>query len=159
MGDDEQDVLALRLELERHFRFRTRGIEGIAEEVGGLQARDPVAQIALHDVVLVGRPLVRRNNRVVEMQDRPAAQAQVERAARKPCRGVVGFGEVGPDALDRSGKQALEADRALLGGGAKVVHSLLLLLDEWVDFSFAAATASSARSAASRASSLSVQKM
>src|SRR6202171_363329 len=93
------------------------------------------------------------------MQVRPAAYAQVERAARKPCRALVGFGEVGPDALDRSGKQALEADRALLDGSAKVVHFLLLLLDGWVDFSFAATRASSARSAASRASSLSVQKM
>src|ERR1700682_270496 len=99
------------------------------------------------------------------MQVRPAAYAQVERSAREPCRALVGFGEVGPDALDRSGEQAFEAHRAWRGGSAHcgrtyVVHFLLLGLrlgGGGLSF-FAAAIASSARSIASRASSRPVQK-
>jgi len=52
---------------------------------------------------------------VVEMQVRPAAHAQVEDAAREPRLALLGIGEVGPDALDRSGEHALEAHGGLLG--------------------------------------------
>src|SRR5260221_1946965 len=161
MGDDEQDVLAPRLQLERHFRFRACGPEGVAEEARRLHAGDRAGPIALLALVLVGR-LLRRNVRVIEMQVRPAAHAQVEDATREPRGALVGFREVGPDAFDRPGEQALETHGALLGGSADVVHFLLLLdglVDLSFDFSFAAATASSARSVASRASSRSVQKM
>src|SRR5690606_34497364 len=51
-----------------------------------------------------------------------AADVQVDRPVRKPAAALVRLDQVRPDAFDRAGQAAPEADRAGLGEGAVVVH-------------------------------------
>src|SRR5258707_13112579 len=94
------------------------------------------------------------------MQFDLAADAQIELARGEPGGALLGFGEVGPDALDGPGQQALEANGGRLDQGALFGHGLLLglrFLGDLREEMRAASTASSARSAASSLSRRVVQ--
>src|SRR3954469_13666793 len=106
----------------------------------------------LADVLVLRRHfLVAGELRVVELEGHLGADARLELAGAEPLRPLVRLADVGPDALDGAGQQALELHGAGLDHGDGTVHLLLLFFGDG-DGLRAFSIASSVRSAASRLS-------
>src|SRR5438067_11089500 len=93
------------------------------EQPRRLEPRDHAAKLADATVLESRRRvLVAREVVVVELERDLSADAKIEITGGEPFRALVGLGDVGPDAPDRAGQQALELDGAGLDHGCAVVH-------------------------------------
>src|SRR5882672_168664 len=154
--DGEEHVLALWRELIGHLRFPALPAPGVRQQAQGFEARDRARGGVLARAHGAGGRGFVGETLVVEMQLDAAAHAQLELARGEPGGALLRFGEVGPDALDGPGQQALEADGGGFDQGGAFGHGLLLGLGFREDLR-AASMASSARSAASSLSRRLVQ--
>src|SRR5258708_13964274 len=161
MHDGEQHVLAAWRELVGDLSVAAH-VPGVGEHAHRLEAGALALDLAL-PLFLVLRRRVRVVGQlgVAEVEAERAAEAQVELAGGEPFGALVGLGQVGPDALDGAGQQALHFHGAGLdescGGvlfGSSAVHLPFLFKEDLEAFLMA----SSARRAASSSSSLPLQK-
>src|SRR5258708_465020 len=161
MHDGEQHVLAAWRELVGDLSVAAH-VPGVGEHAPRLEAGALALDLAFPlFLVLRRRVRVVRQLGVVELEADRAAEAQVELAGGEPFGALVGLGQVGPDALDGAGQQALHFHGAGLdescGGvlfGSSAVHLPFLFKEDLEAFLMA----SSARRAASSSSSLPLQK-
>src|SRR5947209_3320604 len=149
VDDDEEHVLAAGCQLVCNLGIAAVPGPAVREQAHGLEARDDAVELArLAVLVFFRRGLLAGKFRIIELETDLASDTQVELAGAQPLRPLLGLGDVSPDALDRSGQQALELDGAGLDHGDGSVHLRFLFVVRLVDLS-ATAIASSARSAAS----------
>src|SRR5258708_8217909 len=161
MHDGEQHVLAAWRELVGDLSVAAH-VPGVGEHAPRLEAGDLALELAFPlFFVLRRRVRVVRQLGVVELEAERRAGAEVELAGGEPVGLLVGLGQVGPDALDGAGQQALHFHGAGLdescGGvlfGCSAVHLRFLFKEDLEAFLMA----SSARRAASSSSSLPLQK-
>src|SRR3954465_11207519 len=105
VGQDHEDLLALRNKFEGHVRVFA---ERITEDARRLTAEDRAGH-ALAAVMVAGvlrwRCFRRGDVLVLEKELHLATGAQLYRAAGKPFGALGGIGEVGPDPFDGPGQR------------------------------------------------------